>query len=112
MDPDLGCYTDDYIGSSPAYQGFMVYNMDSLDGENGFNCQNGVIPYEQGPPVLSGSFLNAQMSSFMYYHNSSINGWPPGMLEPNAGAPIEFYRLLTGSWIDGTPLTIGGGRRR
>jgi hypothetical protein len=108
MDADIGCYTDDYFGSYPAKHAFMVFNADSLDGTVGNACDQGVQSYVIGPPVLSGSFLNTSMSSFMYYINGSVGSLPPGMTEPRAGAPIECYRLLTGTWIDGTPLTIGG----
>lgn len=48
------------------------------------------------------------MSSFTYYMNGSIGNWPNGMTDPQAGAPLEFYRLISGSWKDGTPFSYGG----
>ena len=48
------------------------------------------------------------MSSFTYYMNGSIGNWPNGMTDPQAGAPLEFYRYISGSWKDGTPFTYGG----
>jgi hypothetical protein len=48
------------------------------------------------------------MSSFTYYMNGSIGNWPNGMTDPQSGAPIEFYRLMSGSWRDGTPFSYGG----
>lgn len=48
------------------------------------------------------------MSSFTYYMNGSIGNWPNAMTDPQAGAPQEFYRYISGSWKDGTPFTLGG----
>ena len=48
------------------------------------------------------------MSSFTYYMNGSIGDWPNGMTDPQAGAPLEFYRYISGSWRDGQPFTYGG----
>lgn len=108
MDPDLGCYTDDYFGSAPADQAFMVYNADSIDGTNGNHCDQGVLSYLHNPPVLSGSFLDGEMSRFAYYVNSSFGNWPDEMIDPKQGASIEFYRLLSGHWRDGSPICYGG----
>lgn len=106
MDADLGCYTDDYIGSAPFHDAFIVYNEDSVDGTNGNDCNQGVLSYATPPPVLSGRFLNRDMTSFMVYANSSVGQNPSPTTDP--GVPLEFYRLMSGSWIDGSPLCFGG----
>lgn len=46
------------------------------------------------------------MSSFTYHVRQGSSTFPGGMWDPQAG--IEFYRLLSGSWRDGTPVTLGG----
>ena len=48
------------------------------------------------------------MSSFTYYMNGGIGNWPNAMTDPQSGAPLEFYRLISGSWKDGTPFSFGG----
>jgi hypothetical protein len=107
MDPELGgCGTDDFVGCSPEHHTAFVYNHDDLVDANEAYCWSFTQP--QGPGVLSLSFLNKEMSSFMYYANGSIGSWPHVMTDPQSGAPLEFYRVMTGSWISGAPLTSGG----
>ena len=107
MDPELGeCGIDDYIGCTPEHHSVFVYNHDGLVGSNDVYCDQ--KDFDQGPGVFSLSFLNKEMSSFMYYANSSLGSWPHVMTDPQSGAPLEFYRVMTGSWISGAPLTIGG----
>lgn len=48
------------------------------------------------------------MSSFAYYMNGGIGNWPAAMTDPQAGAPQQFYRYMSGSWRDGTPISFGG----
>ncbi|RLD22415.1 MAG: hypothetical protein DRI69_01260 [Bacteroidetes bacterium] len=48
------------------------------------------------------------MSSFTYYMNGGVGTWPNAMTDPQAGAPLEFYRYISGSWKDGTPFSQGG----
>lgn len=46
------------------------------------------------------------MSSFTYHVRQGSSTLPGGTWDPQTG--IEFYRLLSGSWRDGTPITEGG----
>ncbi|HLF64890.1 MAG TPA: T9SS type A sorting domain-containing protein [Saprospiraceae bacterium] len=105
MDPDLGCYTDDYVGCVPDRNSFMVYNSDNEDGVGLDACFQGVTSYAQGPPVLSGSFLERDMYSFMYYYVAGPN-FPSAVSAPTS--PFEYYRLLSGSWTNGASLCTGG----
>ena len=160
IDPDLGCFTDDYIGCNIEKSLMYVYNEDELDGTTGCDCpggSNGPVPtycdevpilgvdYFRGPrgPVrITEDTIDIQsvvnrdilveiidtieiindstwivtadtlgelgMSSFTYYNNGSVGNWPAGMTDPQRGSPIEFYRLMSGSWRDGTPYSFGG----
>ena len=101
VDFDLGCFTDDYVGSIPNLNTFYVYNSDEVDGDNGF-CPQGVDTYASNPPVQAVTYLNHEMSSFLTTAPSD----PPLSGVPNL--PAEFFNLLTGSWTDGTPITKGG----
>lgn len=38
IDPDLGCYADDYIGCDVKMSMAYVYNQDAVDGNNGSSC--------------------------------------------------------------------------
>jgi hypothetical protein len=51
VDPDLGCYKDDYIGCDPARGMAYIYNQDALDGDQNGNC-DGINTYGSDIPVL------------------------------------------------------------
>ena len=135
VDPDLGCYTDDYIGCDSTRSLMYIYNVDELDGTSGCDCNGGVPTYCDEVPVLgvdyfrgplapkvrdtiTGELRNPKigepfdeivevgMSSFTYYNNAAIPGTPPAQADPSVGP--EFYRYLSGSWRDGTRFTRGG----
>lgn len=160
IDPDVGCFTDDYIGCNIDRSLMYVYNEDELDGTTGCDCpggSNGPVPtycdrvpilgvdYFRGPrgPVpVNGDTVDIKdlinrdilveiydtiemindsiwivvadtlgelgMSSFTYYNNAGVGNWPLGMTDPQRGTPIEFYRLMSGSWRDGVPYSFGG----
>ncbi|MEM1319055.1 MAG: hypothetical protein AAGG75_02300 [Bacteroidota bacterium] len=116
VDPDLGCYTDDYIGCDTSRSLAYVYNMDALDGETSCDdCEDGVATYCTEIPILGVDYFRGPldstgteigMSSFTYYNNRRLNP-PPGTDDPNA-VPQEYYNYLSGRWRDGTPFTTGG----
>lgn len=104
-DPDLGCYTDDYIGSIPSHNAFFVYNEDAIDGQNGNDCPSGVVSFDE-VPVQSVVFLNRTMDNFAYFLNAGVGQPPPATLDP--GGAQEYYNYMNGLWRDGTPITSGG----
>ncbi len=153
IDPDLGCFTDDYIGCDTIRSLMYVYNEDALDGTNGCDCDRGVATYCDEVPILGVDYFRGPrgpkefcdtvalnwvptediiyvssdvpfqdtlrivcgekrtelgMSSFTYYNNGSVGNWPNAQTDPQAGAPLEFYRYLSGSWKDGRPFCFGG----
>ncbi|MEM9918534.1 MAG: hypothetical protein AAF990_10585 [Bacteroidota bacterium] len=114
VDPDLGCYTDDYIGCDSSRSFAYIYNEDVQDGQSGCDCPQNVPTYCTEIPALGIDYFRGPrdeffeelgMSSFMYYNNPVISGLP-GTTDPQTA--VEFYRYLTGHWRDGTPLTKGG----
>ena len=116
MDPDLGCYEDDYIGCDVGRSLAYVYNEDALDGSPAgtCDCPGGVATYCDEIPILGIDFFRGPldengneigMSSFTYYLNGSVDGIP-WMLDPQT--PRGYYNYMTGSWRDGTPFTYGG----
>ncbi len=104
VNADIGNPEDDYIGSITGHSMAYFYNADPVD-EGGF---------ENSPPVFgfqsSGGFLDtfgipAWLYSIMPVHGAG-NNVLPGMTEPQL--PLEYYRYMTGSWRDGSPLKSGG----
>jgi hypothetical protein len=111
VDADLGCYLDDYTGCDPDRNLAYYYNVDAEDGQPGITC-DGVNTYGYNIPTvgidifrgpLDENGIELGMSSFMYFTNGS---GAPGTSDPNTD--VQFYRYLSGSWKDGTPLTYGG----
>ncbi|MCB0519041.1 MAG: T9SS type A sorting domain-containing protein [Lewinellaceae bacterium] len=117
LDPDIGCYTDDYVGCLPEHNLAFAYNQDVQDGEVGCLCSGGVPTYCEEIPVLGIKILKGAtggfgedlgLSRFIYY-NYPFTGNPASPLaltDPNTA--IEYYHILNGKWKDGTPLTTGG----
>ncbi|MBL7802282.1 MAG: T9SS type A sorting domain-containing protein [Saprospiraceae bacterium] len=105
VDPDLGCYSDDFYGCNPALNTFYAYNADQIDGNPGTSC-GGVPTFSGVPPVQSVTFLSTPMEKFIGINNAAIGTLPPGTTDPTL--PAEYYRYLTGSWRDGSPITYGG----
>ena len=110
VDPDLGCYTDDYVGCSPEANMAFVYNADELDGDPGCSCDGGVSTFCGDIPITAIKIIEAprgdmnedtEMSSFVAYTNSSTGG-PANELDPST--PLEYHRLMQGNWRDGSPM--------
>lgn len=105
VDADLGCYMDDYIGCNPSLGSMFAYNTDAVDGQPGNSCQ-GTPTFPGAAPVQSVTFLSHPMASFSTIANQSVANPPLGTTDPSL--PIEYYRYLSGSWKDGSPVTVGG----
>lgn len=114
VDPDLGCFTDDYVGCDTSRSLAFVYNEDALDGQTGCACPGGVNTYCAEVPVMGVDYFRGPldeegneigMSSFTYYNNAGVGGPPPGTTDPSTAQ--EYYNYLSGSWRDGTPFTYG-----
>ncbi|MCH2024042.1 MAG: hypothetical protein MK207_16325, partial [Saprospiraceae bacterium] len=108
-DPALGCPTDDYIGVDTTTGMGYVYNQDILDESSclngGFPGYGSVVPalgvdYFRGPLDSAGNQIG--LSSFQYHINSLSD--PKG--DPSSA--LGFYRLISGFWPNGTPITAGG----
>lgn len=53
VDPDLGCFTDDYVGCDVGRSMAYVYNEDAQDGQTGTTCTGGVNTYGTRIPALA-----------------------------------------------------------
>jgi hypothetical protein len=118
VDPDLGCFQDDYVGCDTTRNLMYVYNQDATDGITGCVCATqtaNVATYCDKIPILGVDYFRGPnneagkeigMSSFTYYLNSGECNPLPGTTDP--GTATEYYNYLTGNWRDGTPFTFGG----
>lgn len=115
VDPDLGCYVDDYIGCDVDRSLAYVYNVDALDGQAGTCDCSGVNTYCDEVPILGVDYFRGPldengdelgMSSFTYFNNNIAPTPAPGTIDPNTAE--EYYNYLSGTWRDGTPFTFGG----
>lgn len=118
VDPDLGCYTDDYVGCDPTRSLAYIYNADQLDGQPGCTCAGGVntycdeipilgIDYFRGPDDENGNELG--MSSFTYTNSGGTTPTPaPATTDPDRGNAQQYYNYISGRWKDGTRFTRGG----
>ncbi len=137
MDPDLGCYTDDYIGCDTSRNMAYIYNQDELDGQVGTNCPGGVNTFGDNVPMVGVDFFQGPIGegdptrdsfgnvivdsltldtifetvelgmSSFIHYNNHSVNHFP------AGSldpqnPEEFYNYLKGKWRDGSPITFGG----
>ena len=126
-DPDLGQYTDDYVGSDPELGLGFVYNGDNNDeGSAGYGALPPALGYDffQGPLVGDGpgSGFNdgldndgdgeideegerLQVETFYYFTNQ---GGPTGDPSSTEDRGVVSYRLMQAQWKDGVPFTRGG----
>jgi hypothetical protein len=100
-DYDLGCASDDFLGSDSIRNTEFVYN-DGADGDVGFDCSTGSSTYANYPPVQSMTYLSHPMHSLINYSR-----WYEGQFY-TPRSPDEFYHLLSGQWPDGTPIAAHG----
>lgn len=104
-DFDLGCYTDDYVGSAPELNTYYTYNVDNVDGTVDSTCDQGIPSMGENPATQAITILNRPLSSFIPSNNNFVS--PPDGTE-GASTPVQYYNKLNGLWNDGTPVTTGG----
>jgi hypothetical protein len=114
VDPDLGCFTDDYVGCDTSRSLAFIYNEDALDGTTGCVCNQAVPTYCDNIPLLGVDYFRGPsdengneigMSSFTYYNNQQVGSPQIGTTDPATAQ--EYYNYLSGSWRDGSSFTFG-----
>lgn len=134
MDPDLGCYSDDYIGCMPSRNLGYIYNEDAVDGVQGADCQgtpsyNTQIPVLgiklAQPPMVSKIFARDNQGNILFENGQKVlldpiegSGLQDTLVkgkmtaftyienfpDPNLGKERQFYDALIG-WNYFNPLT-------
>jgi len=108
-DIDLGQPKDDYHGLLSGRGAYFAYNADSLDDIWGTKAPLFFVDVVDRPTALE----------YNWFFDDYDETWLPlGLMpygSPNSGGgtgeatePNEFYNYITGTWADGTPLTVGG----
>lgn len=69
VDPDLGCYQDDYIGCDTTRSLGYVYNQDAVDGSNGTNCE-GTPTYGTTIPIVGIDYFRGPLGPKVYRRDS------------------------------------------
>lgn len=100
-DIDLGCLTDDFMGSDSASNTLFAYNEDAVDGDLGSSCPFNITSFGEATPVQSMTFLNRPLSKGTCWTLM-------GLSDPNMATPLSRYNLMRGVWFDGVPFTRGG----
>jgi len=112
VDPDVGCYTDDAVGSLPSRNAVFAYNIDAVDGTVGAICEQGISTYADNPPMIFFQTLNSSLNgdvasvrnSGISLNNVSVSGMPT-TYDPTTTA--EYFNVSHARWLDGAPLTFG-----
>ncbi len=60
IDPDLGCYQDDFVGCDVSRSLAYVYNQDAVDGSNGTACE-GTNTYGVNVPILGMDYFRGPL---------------------------------------------------
>lgn len=74
VDPDLGCFIDDYVGVIPPPVNLMYcYNMDALDGQPGCECSQGVITYCDRIPMVGVDYFRGPLGHFRFLIDTTFD---------------------------------------
>ncbi len=107
IDFQLGCPDDDYVGSIPDKSIIFAYNADDFDED----CDD-YKGYGENPPAVALRLLRGPYNEFRQeLPLSTFMVLPENPAHSGQGMPeayYEFYHYLSGTWKDGTPMTIGG----
>lgn len=86
VDPDLGCYTDDYIGCDTARSMMYVYNSDNIDGDANCNCPQGVLTYCTDIPILGVDYFRGPEGPKNFCNGIDASG---GLCNPPLNSPMD-----------------------
>ncbi|MBK9255598.1 MAG: hypothetical protein IPM42_08945 [Saprospiraceae bacterium] len=75
IDPDLGCYADDYIGCDVSRSMAYIYNQDAVDGINGAACA-GTNTYGTIIPALGMDYFRGPLGPRVYRRDDDGNRLP------------------------------------
>lgn len=97
-DTDIGNYFDDFAGCDSLRNIAFAYNGDAFD-----EMQGGVLGYEMTPPAAGVKCLTHSINTMGVLANLGV--FPH--VDPST--PSEFYHLMSGKYIDGSPWLDNNG---
>ena len=105
VDPDLGCYVNDYVGVDVSRSLGIVYNGTLNDPDcasRGYGDNPPIlgVDYFEGPLDENGQQLG--LSTFTYYNNTQ------SPIDGNPTTAVHFYNYMRGFWKDGLPFSDDG----
>ena len=104
IDYDLGCYTDDFMGTDSSRNMLIIYNADNFDDTDCALNYGAWVPmlgvrFLKGPPDKYGNPFH--VNTIMYYIGDFTETGNPQVTK-------DYYYYMDGRWRDGTHLTSGG----
>ena len=106
---DLGCYTDDYLGSNPERNLVFTYNEEREDTSP---CESNVADYGDTAPIQMAQIVATNsgeeqfLSSAVTTYLGFFGGFPAEMSYPETAE--QYYSVMRGNWRDGTPIRRQG----
>jgi hypothetical protein len=125
IDADLGCNSDDYIGTNSQQNMMFVYNADATDGDDEGKCLGGINTFQNEIPMIGISYLKG-FTSYKIINQNSFEVFDTGLTSSivtnrcDAGETFDpatcdpyyrdepFYNILKGNWVTGEPMTKYG----
>ena len=108
IDPDLGCYSDDYIGCDVSRSMAYVYNEDATDGISGCNC-SGTPTYCNTVPILGMDYFRGPRGPKIFLRDTNTNELILDTLKDENGAYVldENGNVITKKILLDPPLLSG-----
>lgn len=108
IDPDLGCYSDDYIGCDVSRSLAYVYNEDAVDGVNNCDCQ-GTPTYCSTVPILGMDYFRGPRAPKVFLRDSMTNELLLDTLKDENGEYVldENGNFITNKILVDPPLFSG-----
>lgn len=99
VDPDLGNYGDDFMGSDSTRNLMYAYNSDNFDENN-----SGNLGYGGNPPAVGIVCLSNSVDKIGAFTNGA--GQPSG----DPSTPPQYYEMMRGNWTNGAAWTDNNGQ--
>jgi hypothetical protein len=106
IDPDLGCYQDDYVGCDVGRSLAYVYNEDAVDGNNGTSCE-GTPTYGTDVPILGMDYFRGPLGPKVYKRDNDGNPIYSPVLDEN-GDTVKVNGIVKLQLILEDPIPYSG----
>ncbi len=110
VDPELGCWENDYVGCDPGRSMTVVYNAEATDPDCQYFSGSVSLGYGNEVPLIGFDFLKGPTDDQgnNLPMTASITYLPGGRPSGFPSTDAEFYGYMTGTWRDGSPVEYGG----